>query len=462
MPIEKDKAEGTPPATAPEQRPKKKKKKKKNKYANTPKWAKQGNKKARHDARIRMARQWFAAYEGTGKHIVHAYREKFKVDVMTALNDLGEIGALTPEQVNMKRQAEEKRIEHLWLEKEERELQDFYDRFPDSNDQFFYIAGYTSGGAPYGATWEQMGLSPYQDPEDAVWESEDDDLSEFKEELRLMGRNSIRLDIAGESPCTVGCTKFGGVPDVPDGFTWPVFETAIYEDEQVKPRPLAFLAQFNCAELKRLDKDRLLPHEGLLSFFYELESQRWGFDPKDKGCARVFWFPDIESLSPAVLPESLETDFHLPAINITMCREKSFPDYEDFTCQMEYDERQRDLPYEYFVSLQCELEIDAEVDNCSKLLGWPNTIQGSMAGECELVSKGFYLGGNRDQPPPEIVKEAYRTARDEWQLLFQLDTVEADEFELMFGDCGRIYFFIRKSDLMEKCFDNVWLILQCF
>ena len=102
------------------------------------------------------------------------------------------------------------------------------------------------------------------------------------------------------------------------------------------------------------------------------------------------------------------------------------------------------------------------MDNCSKLLGWPNTIQGSMAGECELVSKGYYLGGSRDQPPAETVKEAYRTAQDEWQLLFQLDTVGADEFELMFGDCGRIYFFIRKSDLRAKCFDNVWLILQCF
>lgn len=461
MPAGETKPEETPPTAAPKQHPKKKKKKK-DKYANTPKWAKQGNKKARHDVRIRMARQWFSTYKGTGDHIVHAYRQKFKVDVMTALNDLSEIGALTPEQASMKRQAEEKRIEHLWLEKGERKLQDFYDRFPDSDDQFFYIAGYTSGGAPYGVTWEQMGLLPYQDPENAVWESEDDDLSEFKDELRLMGRNSIRLDIAGESPCTVGCTKFGGVPDVPDGFTWPVFETGTYEDEQVKPRPLAFLAQFNCAELKKLDKNRLLPPAGLLSFFYELESQRWGFDPKDKGCAKVFWFPDIENLSPAVFPENLGRDFRLPAINITMCREKSFPDYEDFTCQMEFDERQRDLPYEYFASLQCELEIDPEVDNCSKLLGWPNTIQGSMAGECELVSKGYYLGGSRDQPPPEAVKEARRTARDEWQLLFQLDTVQADEFELMFGDCGRIYFFIRKSDLKAKCFDNVWLILQCF
>lgn len=139
---------------------------KKKKYQNTPKWARAGNKKARHDARIRMARQWFAAYKGTEKHIVHAYREKFKVDVLTALDDLGKIGALTPEQIDRKRQAEEKRIARMWLEKEEQELQDFYDRFPDSNDQFFFIAGYTSGGAPYGVTWEQMGFDPWEMPED--------------------------------------------------------------------------------------------------------------------------------------------------------------------------------------------------------------------------------------------------------------------------------------------------------
>lgn len=140
--------------------------KKKKKYANTPKWAKQKNKKARHDTRIRLAKQWLAAYEGTGKHIVHAYRQKFKVDVTTALRDLGEIGALTPEQVAMKQQAEMVRLEHLWREKEEKALQDFYDRFPDSDDRFFFIAGYTSGGAPYGVTWEEMGLEPWEMPED--------------------------------------------------------------------------------------------------------------------------------------------------------------------------------------------------------------------------------------------------------------------------------------------------------
>lgn len=113
-----------------------------------------------------MARQWFSAYTGTGKRIVHAYRKKIKVDVTTALNDLGEIGALTPEQVAMKRQAEAIRLEHLRREKEQKALQDFYDRFPNSNDQFFFIAGYTSGGAPYGVTWEEMGLAPWEMPDD--------------------------------------------------------------------------------------------------------------------------------------------------------------------------------------------------------------------------------------------------------------------------------------------------------
>ena len=82
----------------------------------------------------------------------------------TALNDLEEIGALTPEQAAVKRQAEQKRQEHLRREWEAKKQQSFYDRFPDSDDRFYFIAGYTSGGAPYGVTWEEMGLSPWELP----------------------------------------------------------------------------------------------------------------------------------------------------------------------------------------------------------------------------------------------------------------------------------------------------------
>ena len=33
------------------------------------------------------------------------------------------------------------------------------------DDRFFFISGYTSGDAPYGVTWEGMGLKPWEDLE---------------------------------------------------------------------------------------------------------------------------------------------------------------------------------------------------------------------------------------------------------------------------------------------------------
>ena len=36
------------------------------------------------------------------------------------------------------------------------------------DDRFFVIAGYTSGGAPYGITWEEMGLKPWDDLENKM------------------------------------------------------------------------------------------------------------------------------------------------------------------------------------------------------------------------------------------------------------------------------------------------------
>lgn len=35
----------------------------------------------------------------------------------------------------------------------------------EQDDRFFFIAGYTSGGAPYGVTWEEIGLEPWEEIE---------------------------------------------------------------------------------------------------------------------------------------------------------------------------------------------------------------------------------------------------------------------------------------------------------
>ena len=97
---------------------------------------------------------------------------------------------------------------------------------------------------------------------------------DMRQKLEKMCRNSIRLSIGGREKHAVGGTRFGGVPDVPGDFVWPVYETDTYDDKEIKPRPLSFIAQFNCAEFAPLDTEGLLPKAGVLSFFYEAESMK--------------------------------------------------------------------------------------------------------------------------------------------------------------------------------------------
>ena len=269
------------------------------------------------------------------------------------------------------------------------------------------------------------------------------------------GRIDSRF-VPAQGKLAVGASKFGGRPDVPADFIWPVFETDTREDDQVKERPLAFLAQFDCAQLAPLDPEGLLPKEGLLSFFYELESQRWGYDPKDAGCARVFWFEG--PLAPAEFPAELEEDFRLPEMAAQLSGATDAPDFQDACPVLEYPWTAND--YRIFDQARRELGMDYPA-NRSQLLGWPDIIQNNMTLQCELISRGYYLGGSWEKIPLEE-RSALRTpsVRD-WQLLFQLDTVENGDFELMFGDCGRIYIYIRREDLAQRRFDRVWLIQQC-
>jgi len=114
----------------------------------------------RREQRLRKARQWVLTYEG--KHIVRAYRKRFNVDLTCALKDLEAIGALSPENLAAMRAAEELRLQQRREEREQKRAQEFAEEFVEQNGMFFYIAGYTSGGAPYGVTWEEMGMEPWE------------------------------------------------------------------------------------------------------------------------------------------------------------------------------------------------------------------------------------------------------------------------------------------------------------
>ena len=282
---------------------------------------------------------------------------------------------------------------------------------------------------------------------------------ELREKLEKLRRNGITLDISGSAEYKRGGTRFGGRPDVPRGFEWPAYDGEGMHGKTAK-RPLSFVAQFDCAEFAKYDAEHLLPERGVLSFFYEMDSMRWGYDPKDKGCARVYWFEDSAALEEAEFPDDLEEDYRFPTLAVKMRAEPSFPGWEDFT-EIYPEEADSGDEGDEFFTVRAELG-DDDPDERSKLLGWADAIQGSMPAECELVTRGYYMGGEYSDIPQEALEDALKIAQDKWLPLFQLDTVEDGDFELIFGDCGRIYFYITRDDLAARRFENAWLILQCY
>lgn len=284
---------------------------------------------------------------------------------------------------------------------------------------------------------------------------------DIREELKKLFRNGIELEIGNSTEYKLGGTRLGGLPDVPKDFVWPTFECENYENI-TKVRPLSFIAQFNCEEIAEFDKDNLLPKIGVLSFFYELGTMCWGFDQKDIGCARVFWFEDISRLSPMELPKDLDKEFQLPQVKITATSKKSLPQYQDF----KYLDYSNTILWEEYDKIRMDMLgiKDLEENIYSRLLGWPDIIQNNMTDECELISRGYYLGGNWNNIPQDVKEEVTMKSKEDWILLFQLDSIWDKEldFDLCFGDSGSIYFYIRKEDLLQRRFDRVWLILQCF
>lgn len=278
---------------------------------------------------------------------------------------------------------------------------------------------------------------------------------DYQKLFQEIKRTAVIIDYSpAKIELPAGKSKIGGKPHLPESFAWPYYEGEDYEGV-LKNRPLSFLAQFNLEEIAEYDQDNRLPHKGMLYFFYDLCTMRWGFDPKDKGCARVFYVEDSSALQAVDFPEELETDFVLPEFEVAFTARMDLPDYEEiaeFMPALEWDSYDEEK-----VLFGYEGDEDEEV---SKLLGYADLIQGDMLLECEEVCNGIYCGNIPDLT--EEQREKMLADSKEWELLFQMSTVGNEDYELMFGDCGSIYFYIKKQDLQKKNFDNVWLVLQCF
>ena len=120
------------------------------------------SKTMRKEIRLQKAKQWVLTYNGTPKHMAKNYRKRFHVDINTALSDLQAIGVeFTQEYLEAVKRSEEERIRQKHAKMRQKLMEEEALLYADSDDRFAFIAGYTSGGMPYGTTWEDLGLEPY-------------------------------------------------------------------------------------------------------------------------------------------------------------------------------------------------------------------------------------------------------------------------------------------------------------
>lgn len=257
-------------------------------------------------------------------------------------------------------------------------------------------------------------------------------------------RGAVKLAtglVAGPPPTSLplGASHFGGEPDLPPAAAWPRWREG----------PLSFLAQLDLATLP--DPTGLLPERGTLLFFYDAKTLPWGFDPADEGGARVLYSEaEARVLTRTPFPEDLPPEARYAARTLEARPVVTLPtDGERAGLELEEDE-----DWERYAELESGI---TGLDPQHRVLGWPAELQNPMELECQLVSNGIYCGnseGYRSEAAQQLAPGA-----DEWILLCQLDSDEAQGW--MWGDLGRLYFWIKRGHLRARRFDRVWTVLQC-
>jgi len=238
-------------------------------------------------------------------------------------------------------------------------------------------------------------------------------------------------------------SQIGGLPSLPQNVPWPEWKGA----------PLAFLCQLDLSEIPEICERNGLPALGILYFFYCQEQETWGFDPIDKGSWRVVYTNSPrEKCTEHPAPDGLDPDFVYKKKSIVFRPIETYPDCQDDRIDsLNLSDRQGDQYVEVSTAV-------FEGEPAHHLFGYPAPIQGNdMDLECQLVSNGVYCGDASGYNSPQ--RKALEAHKSDWVLLFQLDT--DDESEMMWGDSGMLYFWIKKDDLKEARFENCWMILQC-
>ena len=262
-------------------------------------------------------------------------------------------------------------------------------------------------------------------------------------------RESIFIRATPDNNIPLGQSKFGGTPDLPSGAEWPTSGKS--------QTPLEFIAQINCADLAEFHVRFPLPTEGILYFFYHFEADSLG---------AVIHAANSADLIRSAPPEFGKLNENPPFWKKIFARKKmrlyqpcklnfsldyTFPESSSIYLERAgFADQTRDAFCDDYIDRMLERKGQSEDGALNRLFGHPDTVQGQWLEHAVM-----------DEPYPiKTPTEADLDRALEWKLLLQIDSDSAAE--MMWGDLGRIYFYIHQDDLAAQRYDNARVAMDCY
>ncbi|GAC1479286.1 MAG: YwqG family protein [Ktedonobacteraceae bacterium] len=235
----------------------------------------------------------------------------------------------------------------------------------------------------------------------------------------------------------VGASKIGGLPDLAPGVEWPEWQGV----------PQSFVGQIRLEEVRQYDVEKVLPAQGLLTFFYNAKQDTYGEGVGDAGSWRIFFTEDTAHLKRTPTPQALPASSLFKASSLTFSSQLTLsaqPQLEVPGLPWTQADQQRYDPI--FAQFGTDT---SDTTPRHQLLGHPLTLQDDMRLQCETASQGITDNTNS----PELASKALR-----WQLLFQIDNDE--RIGMQWASSGLLYYWMTREDLQARNFEGSWLVLQ--
>ena len=260
-----------------------------------------------------------------------------------------------------------------------------------------------------------------------------------------------------ENDLPIGCTKFGGLPDMPPEMHWPIANDI----------PLTFLAQIRLDDLPRahLTCDAL-PASGLLHFWYDpsdMEDDRSsGYAERGDHCFRVTYteLPMTSLLRRHFPPQPTEYPsgpYCRELIPYHACSVTTHA-VVTITPEIYFDLKIPEDPDKSRVwDLWRELH-GPQGEGRHRLLGHPDQIQSNMQADLYIAEQGIRPQATTAEEWAAAQRH-YAPLGKEWIMLMQIDTDESGP-GWTWGDVGALYFWIKKSDLAARNFSAVRGFMQ--